>query len=176
MAEKKIKAETKAKNKMRFKGQIFLIFATIAAAVFLPSTVVLCVGLLPTIAARLVDKSRKKTKIVTVAAMNIAGCAPFLFELWSSGHDLEGAIGIVSDPMAIVVMYAAAAIGYLIDWALAGLVASVLYQRGLARQKSIQERQQELIERWGPEVTGELRLDEQGFPIVQPQAAADLKA
>jgi len=97
--------------------------------------------------------------------MNLAGCSPFLLDLWMKGHNFEKSFSILSDPMAVVVMYAAAAVGYLIDWAMVGLIENILYQKGLARQKSIKKTQGDLIERWGPEVTGDVALDEYGFAV-----------
>ena len=70
--------------------------------------------------------------------------------------------------MAIVVMYSAAAIGYLIDWAMTGLVSGILYDRGQKRTVTIQKKQEELVERWGKEVTGTIPLDEYGFPLEEP--------
>ncbi len=166
MAKQAAKKKKKGNLKTSYKGQLFLIFGLVTAAVFLPSTVLLAIGMMPTLAAALVDRSRRKTKAVTVGAMNLAGCTPFLLELWYKGHSFEESAQIISQPTAIIVMYAAAAVGYLIDWALGGIVASVLYQRGNSRKKSIVQRQKDLVERWGREVTGELPLDEQGFPMV----------
>ncbi len=158
-------AKVKQKRKLGFKGQMIMIFAVISAAVFLPTTALLFIGMLPTISAGLVGRTRRQTKMVTVGSMNLAGCMPFLLDLWSKGNSLDVSISIFSDSLAIVVMYSAAAVGYLIDWSVSGLVASLLYQKGLARQKAIKERQQELVARWGQEVTGDMSLDEHGFPL-----------
>ncbi|MCK6417367.1 MAG: hypothetical protein L6Q57_00285 [Alphaproteobacteria bacterium] len=155
----------KKKKPVGYQGQILLIFGGITAAVFLPTTVLLAIGCLPTVVAAFVDSSRRKTQAITVGAMNIAGCAPFVFELWQNGNGMTKAISIVTDPMIIVVMYTAAAIGYLIDWSMTGIVANVLYQRGLARQKAIIARQEALVEIWGKEVTGEIPLDQWGFAL-----------
>ncbi len=162
MAKKRVTS-----SKRGMKLQFLIIFGLITSVVFLPSTVLLAIGMMPTIAAALVDRSKRKTKAVTVGAMNLAGCTPFLLELWSQGHQFEDAVTIISEPRTIIVIYVAAIVGYLIDWAMAGIVASILYQRGLARKKAIVQRQKDLVERWGREVSGELPLDEQGFPLVQ---------
>jgi hypothetical protein len=159
-------AKKKAKAPTSYKAQLFMITGVVMAAVFLPSTIMLAIGMMPTLAAALVDRSPRKTKAVTVGAMNLAGCTPFLLELWYRGHSFEESARIISDPTAVVVMYAAACVGYLIDWALGGIVASLLYQRGNSRKKAILQRQKDLVERWGREVTGELPLDPQGFPLM----------
>ena len=135
------------------------------AIVFLPTTFVLVIALLPTFVAAMVDRSKRKTKAITVGAMNLAGVTPFLLELWTGGNNFAAAFDIIANPKAIVVIYSAAAIGYLIDWAMTGLVASVLVQRGHARKKAIIKRQEDLVEQWGEEVTGDYRLDEYGFRL-----------
>ncbi len=155
----------KKKNKMGIQGQIVLIAVIIAGVMALQTSMVLLVGMVPSMVAFFVDRTKKKTKAITVGALNMSGCSLFLVELWMEGHNFEKAMSIITDPMAIIVMYSAAAIGYLVDWAVSGMVAVVVYNRGKARLKSIKKRQWELIERWGVEVSGEVELDEKGFPV-----------
>ena len=155
----------KKQNNKALKKQLFSVVGLLMAIVFLPTTFVLSISMLPTFAAFLVDRSKRKSKAITVGAMNLAGSVPFLLELWTEGHNFERGIEIITNPQAIIVMYAAAAVGYLIDWAMTGIIASFLLQRGKARAKSIKKRQAELIERWGKEVTGEVLVDKYGFTI-----------
>lgn len=150
---------------MSFHSRIMIVAALLLSVVFLPTTLLLCIGMMPTLVAALVDRSRRKTKAITVGSINLAGCTPFMLEMWMQGQTFEKAVEIIVNPTAIIVMYMAAAVGYLIDWAMSGIVASVLYQKGLSRRGEIQKRQRELIERWGEEVTGNIPLDEHGFPL-----------
>lgn len=159
------KEKPKSKVKQKGKNQIFAVAGIVMAGVFLPSSVLLFIGMLPTFVAVFVDRSKKKTRGVTIGALNLAGCSPFLLELWVQGHSMEKAMTIVTDPKAIIVMYAAAAVGYMINWSLSGIVAAMLFQRGIARQEAIKKRQAELAERWGREVTGQIPLDHYGFAI-----------
>lgn len=142
---------------------MFLVMGVIMAVVFLPTTVLLAIGMLPTVVAYISDQSRAKIFVVTVGAMNLAGCFPFVIDLWLKGNGFDQSMQIISNPTTIIVMYAAAMMGYLIDWSISGVVAGMVYQRGLKRMKSIQDRQAELVERWGPEVTNKESLDKQGF-------------
>ncbi len=169
MAEKE-KQEKKTKKKKKKSGsmQIFLIVGLAMGVVFLPTTFLLSISMLPSLVALIVDRSKRKTKAITVGAMNLAGATPFLLELWMSGNDFEKAFSVVTDPKAIIVIYSSAAIGYLIDWSMTGIVASVLVQRGHARKKAIVKHQKELVDRWGEEVKGELVLDEYGFRVHDP--------
>lgn len=162
---KKKAAKKKGKKQGSMWVHVFLALIVMMAAVFLSSAIILFIGLMPFFVAYFVDKRKTKTKAITVGAMNMAGCVPFLMELWTTDPSVEKALSIILDPMAIIVIYSAAGVGYLIDWALSMIIASILYQRGVSRKSAIEKRQEELIKRWGEEVSGRVPLDEAGFPI-----------
>ena len=150
-----------------FQRNMFIGLGLIMAVVFLPSTFLLSISMLPTYVAALVDKGKRRTKAVTVGAMNLAGTLPFLLELWMQGHNFDKAFSITMDASAIVVIYSAAAVGYVIDWVMTGVVSKFLLQRGKSRIKGIEKRQEELVERWGKEVTGDVAVDQYGFPLAK---------
>lgn len=133
--------------------------------VYSAMAIVLMIGMVPTLVAAIVDKSATRTKTMTIGVMNFAGCMPFMLEVWKKGGSLDTAITYVVEPRTIVVMYFSALMGYLINWAVTGIVSSVMVQRGKARMIAIREHQKDLVERWGEEVTGNVPLDEYGFPI-----------
>ncbi len=163
MANKKEKKEKKVdespknnskKKGLSLKGRIFLVASVLTGLAFLPTTILLMVGLLPSIVAFFVSARGVGARASTVLAMNLAGCVPFIFKLWSIGNDFEASLSILSDEQAILVMYTAAAFGYMIDWVVTGFVSSYLYQKGLSRMEAIKKRQKVLIEQWGEEVSG----------------------
>lgn len=165
-------AKKKKKQKVGIKGQILLIGAFISAIVFSSMSVLLGVGMIPTIVAAAVDRTKYRLRTWTVGAMNLAGCAPFMLEVWKKGATLELSLSYITQPRTIVVMYFAAGMGYVIDWAVTSLVSSIMVQRGKSRQNAIQKQQKELIERWGPEIAGTIPLDEFGFPKEDPTEGA----
>lgn len=148
------------------KAQVQLLLVSIfsVGGIFMPTTIMLLIGLLPTMVAFFVQKGTRKIRVLTIGAMNFAGCVPFLLELWLEGHSFERSFDIIFDPRTIVVMYGCAAIGYIIDWAITGFIASILYERGTKRKEEMQEYQDQLVKRWGEKVTGIQELDEDGFP------------
>ena len=166
-------AKRRRKTKLDKTTQMLITFGVIAAVALSQTTIFLVIGMLPTIVAWLADRSKKRTLVLTVGAMNLAGCSPFLIQLWSKGHTLDLSLSIISDPFTVVVMYSAAGIGYIIDWALSGIVAKIMIERARGRVKAIKERQADLIERWGREVTGEIPIDPYGFPIKAETPEAD---
>ncbi len=170
MSNTKDKATDTAKPRKPKKSLLgrnaILLFGLLSAIMFLPTTLVIVVGMLPTPMVAMVERTGKRlAKAVTVGAMNLAGCSLFVVELWSNGQTFDRALSIITDPTAIIVMYGAASAGYVIDWAMTGLVANVMYERGKKRQKDILLEQEALVERWGREVKGEDVLDEDGFAI-----------
>lgn len=161
MAKQKKTKGGQAKRGKRMLG----ITTLITAAICLPSAVIVFIGMMPAFVAGLMDRTRHGIRGWTVGAMNAAGCFPFLLELWSKGNSFQTAMNIVADPRTIIVIYSAAGIGYMIDWALTGLVATFLTQKGERRKKTIEAAQSDLVERWGREVTGDIPLDIHGFPL-----------
>lgn len=175
MAKKKAKARAKG-GKGRKSGlgaSIIGVFSLVTAFVFMPTTVLLIFAMLPTVAAGLSDRMRGETRALTVGSMNLAGTTPFLLDLWMTGHNLDNAFAIVSDPKTIIVIYCAAGVGWIIDWAVTGIVATILQQGGVRRLQDIKDRQADLKERWGVEVTGDVPLDPYGFPLEGAEDGAE---
>lgn len=157
MAKKEKKKKKKSgsdPNKLSARARIFLIALILLGLIFLPTSMLLFVGMMPSIVAVFISLRGKGARASTVSAMNIAGCIPYIFKLWSSGNDFDASFDIITDSQAVMVMYTAAAFGYMIDWVVTGLVSSYLYQKGMNRMKVIKKRQQILIEQWGREVAG----------------------
>ena len=96
--------------------------------------------------------------------MNFAGCFPFCYQLFIK-NDATSIFTIISNPLNIVIMYASAMVGYIIECGVVGFVASLMVQKGKQRLIEIKKIQENLSKKWGPEVTGEMRLDENGFPM-----------
>ena len=74
----------------------------------LPSLIVFAVGLLPTGVAFIIDRSDQKTGTFCVGGMNLCGVFPYVIKLWTGKHTPSAATEIISDVLALLVMYAAA--------------------------------------------------------------------
>lgn len=158
-------AKRKQKNKLGFKGQLLLTVAIITSAVFVATAIFLIVAMIPTFVAMIADKSKERLKSFTIGFMNFAGSFPFLMDLVTTNHTIDYAFTLVAQPATIVIIYASAGIGYLINWAVVGIVAGIMVQKAEKRLNYIEDRKAELKEQWGPEVTGDMKLDSDGFPI-----------
>jgi hypothetical protein len=148
-----------------FAVRILMVFAILTAAVFLPVAVVFIVGMLPGLVAFMVDPTREKTRALTVGILNFVACFPFLLEVALQPQTMQAAYNVILDPVNIIIMYGGALAGYSLDWTMAGISNVIMTSRAKQRLDSIERRQAELIRRYGREVTGEIPLDPDGFPL-----------
>jgi hypothetical protein len=157
MAEEK-KAEAapaKGGKKAKKGGALGLILGMTvfgAAAPFLLPTLLLLVGMLPTVVALFTDTDRQRSSATAVGAMNAAGILPFVIELWQKGQTLENALLILSQPETWVVMFGAAALGQLIVFAIPHAIASLTLARAEARIALLKQNLARLKETWGSDV------------------------
>ena len=91
----------------------------------LPTTMVLAIGMAPTLGAFFADRTPGRYLTKCVAGMNFAGVIPSLYHLWITGHNLKTANDIVTDVYTWLLMYCAAAMGWLLFLGLPGAVAVV---------------------------------------------------
>lgn len=161
----------KKKKAAGWHGRVLLVVSILAAVAAMSTSVLLLIGMLPTIVAVFIDRTADKTRALSVGALNLAGCMPFVLQLWTTDTSLESALVIITDPRTIIVMYCAAGVGYLVDWAVAGLVGTVMVQRATSRRDQIKKTQADMVTRWGIEVTGDVPVDEHGFPLVAEDGA-----
>lgn len=120
--------------------------------VVLPTTLLLLLGLLPTVAALLVDRDPGRHGAITVGCFNLCGIAPVLIPLWESGHTLDGTLVLLREPLNWLLMYGAAALGWLFFFVVPPAVAVFLAWRMQDRIRELKARQKTLTDEWGPEV------------------------
>jgi len=154
MAEKKTKEKKEIKsNKTSFslKFAFFMFFVTML--VFLPSTLLFAVCLIPTLVAYITDNHQRKTAWLTVGAMNVAGIVPIWFNLIETDHTIDNAIALVSDPSNIMISFGGALIGFFIQMNVTPFVAGIISLKNEARLRTIEKRQKDLIIKWGKDIT-----------------------
>ena len=144
--------KSKVKKKMSFSVRFAFLMLFITAMLFLPSTILLSVCLIPTFVAFIVDSHRQKTAWLTVGAMNLAGAVPIWFSLWEMGHTMQMAFYLIFTPKTIFFSYGGALIGWIIYHNVTPFVAAIILGKNEMRYKAIERRQKELIKKWGKEV------------------------
>jgi len=118
----------------------------------LPTTMVLAIGMAPTLGAFFADKTPGRYLTKCVAGTNFAGVFPSLYSLWTIGHDLKTANGIVTDLNTWLLMYFAAAMGWLLFLGLPGAVAVFRSLNATRRIYVLREKQKLLINDWGDNI------------------------
>lgn len=137
------------KHKTPFAVRVSFFMLMVTALVFLPSTIVLSVCLIPALVAAVIDNHAQKTAWLTVGAMNLAGTVPAWISLLDMGHTLAAAFQLIAQPGTVLVAYGGAAVGWIIYYNVTPFVASIILSKNERRLKDIDRRQQELIKKWG---------------------------
>ncbi len=144
------------------KGGIGLIILMTLIGALVPfglPTLLICLGLIPTIIALFTDMDPEKSTTAAVGFMNVAGVAPFLIELWSKGQSMETAVRIVHNPTTWIVMFGAAAVGQLIIFVVPPIISAYTIGRLENRLKTLREGQVQLRDVWGPHVADVTALE-----------------
>ena len=116
-----------------------------------PTMMVLAVGLLPTLVALLVDVHPKKFAAWSVGFFNLAGLMPYLGDLWIKNHTIEGAVGVLTDVLAWLVIYAAASVGWMVYKGMPVVGALVLEIKTRSQIRKLKLERQKLVHEWGQE-------------------------
>lgn len=137
------------------KGTIQMLFLGmfVAGMVFaLPTMLVLTLGLLPTLVAFVIDMHPRKYAARSVGFLNFAGTLPFLINLWSGHHDLISAMKILTDVYAWLVIYSAAAMGWIIYYGMPSIAGYIMEFHAARRIRKLEAERKKLISEWGEEI------------------------
>ena len=123
-------------------------------------TLLICIGLLPTVVALVTDKDPQHHSAMTIGFMNVAGVVPFLIDLWTQGQTMEAAFAILRDLNSWLIMFGSAAIGHLLLYAIPPAMATMTLSRLETRLKILQDALVQLQEIWGPDVASKKTPDQ----------------
>ena len=133
-------------------GMTWVLVVTASLLVIaLPTMIILFFGLLPSVVAFIIDRTKGKSAAITVSGVNLIGVFPFIMDLWKGGNTFDQAINML-DIFTMLIMYSAAGMGWLLFMTTPVIISSfvmVLQQRKIA---NLRKQQKDLIEEWGPEV------------------------
>ena len=115
----------------------------------LPSVLLLAFGLLPTLVAAIIDRSHRRSATCCVAGMNVCGVFPYLLQLWFNNHSLQATAAILTDVFALLVIYGAAAFGWLLFVIVPPVIASFLSALSQRQLSQLRATQRKIIEEWG---------------------------
>jgi len=156
----------------RGKAGVIILVVVLLLIFSLPSVLLLLFGMLPAIVTYITDQSKQKAFTICVGGMNFAGVFPYLLTLWTGDHSIGAALGILTDVFALMVMYSAAAFGWVLFLALPPLVGGLLSAMAKPRIASLRASQKRIIEEWGPDVAGAAERAETDGPALSRRCAA----
>lgn len=148
------KKRKKLKDSFLTSGLSFLILLPMLF-LMLPTVVFLFLSMLPTFIALIIDTSSKtkfKYKWLCIGGLNFAGSLPFLFKLWFGSNTLDGAINLFLGHVSFIIIYLAAAVGWIFYRCIPPVVLSFLEMSDQRRVVHLRELQTKLVAKWGEEV------------------------
>ena len=137
-------------------AQLWLLIMILPAGIFfLPTVIVMGVGMLPTFVALIVDRSATRLSWICVGGLNFAGCFPYVLDLWFGRQTIARGLEIASDPFALVVMFGMAALGWMFFLAIPPVSVAVVDMLRKNQVTRLRDHQGELVQEWGRKVVDE---------------------
>lgn len=139
-------------NDASWRPVLYAGFAVGLAIVSLSSMVLLFFAMLPTIVAFIVDRSPQRYATFCVGGMNFCGTFPSLMDLWGGAHTVNASFDILTDVFALIVIYGAAAFGWMVYMGVPPVVGAMLTVFAQRRIQGLKSVQRQLIAEWGEEL------------------------
>ncbi|MBP3346598.1 MAG: hypothetical protein J6L86_06195 [Alphaproteobacteria bacterium] len=137
----------------RTKRWILITLLLITIIIMLPFTIILLIGLLPTITLLITDP-KNSPKLVTIGCFNMAGVFIYLLHVINH-YSMDGAIDIVRDVFNLIIMLGSAGIGLILYCELPNLFIFFSKISAGKRMNVIDKKLADMAEEWGQEVITE---------------------
>ncbi|TAL04829.1 MAG: hypothetical protein EPO08_00135 [Rhodospirillaceae bacterium] len=155
---------------------LYLLLTVAIGAMIVPTVIVLAVALVPTAVAFIMERKNGYYGGVTVGALNLAGAAPYLTDLWFKGHTVANAVGTITSVLAWAVFYSAAAVGWAIYAITPGIVNSFIAATAGRQITTLRAKERELVQVWGPDVEASYEPAGQAHAGGSPAGSAPAKS
>jgi hypothetical protein len=156
MVKKKNKKQKKGNAKQR-RIDLLLWFSIMVAGVltllFFEYALILFIGMLPSWAAWIAVRDSRKSIAVAIGALNFTSCFVYLVDILRADQPMEKSLQLLANPMTLIVIYAAAAAGYMLHFTLTTVTQSFARNKLKMTIRRIDKECEKLIERWGEGVT-----------------------
>ena len=148
-------------------GLLFLAIIASTMMFALPAFLILVAAAIPPLVAYYVDRENEKYAAVAVGALSIAGGLPYILDLWLGKFTIRESILILSDPYTWLVMYGAAAGGWLLFFIMPIVALTYLKFTSEHQMNALRKECQVLAKEWGSAI--------EPRPIADPNAPAEAK-
>lgn len=156
-AAKGVAPAPKKKGKLKLILGLFL-FGLVSP--FIMPTLLLGVGMIPTLVALVTDTDPRKSAASTVGFLNFAGVVPFIISLWEQGQTMDAALHILGQSSTWLIMLGGAAVGHLILYAVPPASSALTINRMETRLRTLKEGLEQLKTIWGSDVATKRSLDD----------------
>ncbi len=129
-----------------------LIMVVLLMAVAGPTALIVFFGMMPAIVSFLVDRTPQKYGPLSVTGMNFCGVFPVLLKLWTGEHSFSAAFDLLVDPMMLLLMYGAAAFGWMLFLVIPPVITSFIAVVTERRVVYLRNVQKNIVDEWGEEV------------------------
>jgi hypothetical protein len=124
----------------------------LCTTVFLPTSMVLAVGMLPSILLFLFDRTAGRPLTLTIGMLNLAGVLPALYELWKTSHSIPGAKAVLAEPGLWMFGIVASGIGVVIYLFMPPVMLAYYRVTTRNRVALLRDRQSKLVQDWGSDL------------------------
>lgn len=156
--------------KKRSTAFLYVMLAIPIGLMIIPTVIVLAVALVPTGVAFIMERGKGYYGGLTVGAMNLAGASPYLADIWTEGHTVAVAVGIITNVFAWLIFYGAALFGWAIYSSTPAAVSAIMTMTAGQRITGLRATQRDLVQKWGPDV--ESVYESEGAKAADAAAAA----
>jgi hypothetical protein len=144
-----------ANGKGGFAVKMACLVALVMALAVLPLVVIVAAGMMPTAAVTMIDR-RPRYLSYTVGVMNFAGVFPFALAVAQQQQMSMLTVATrLTEPLTWLVMYGAAAAGWLICGVTPMLARAGIEIQAFQRRRALEALSKAIREEWGPEVATE---------------------
>ena len=152
MAKKTKKAKKEKQGKKKSSTIILLVLMVVGVAVAQFASIILIVGIFPSIIANMVDRTPNRSIFHTVFPCNLAGVIPYVGALMSHGNNMTAVEANLLDLHVWFTMYIAAGLGWVLVLMMPRLVEMIVSFTHDQKANALSSKQKKLVEDWGPEV------------------------
>lgn len=155
VAKKQAPAADKKPAKNGGGAYLFVVLGLVLLGLMIfaaPVLLLFVVGCIPAMVACIIDREPGRNATLTVTAANIAGVAPFVFELLMNGPTMARAMAMLSDVFVIAVMFGTAGIGWMLVLGMPKVASVYIEVTNEAKIKQMRREQKRLVEEWGVDV------------------------
>lgn len=136
---------------------IKIIFILIGGGIFMFSRyafIFFAAAMLPSIAVIFADRAPHKCASATICTFNLMGVVPYLKVLWLAPSFNSGAKDVIADPIAWIIIYSTAFLGFVIYLTLPAAIARLYVVKANMRIAKLVDHRNQICSEW------DIKLDE----------------